>query len=423
MIGEWSSALVAGITAAAAEPEKRFLLWAEAIGLGAKGYVCELRRSREDGRWWGHGLWADGVLTVPPDRLWCRGSGEQLTISSPPPGPCRLSHQDALMRELAKSMAPGACQGWWIPLSEADEQRGLVIAAPHPLKVDRPPAEVGYLTHLLLLALERTAARTALAEAERRCSYQIQQIAAIQRALLPRDDLEVPGVKILAHFAAAAGAGGDYYDLVSLGQTGSGQVRWGAMIADAAGHGPGAAVEVAMLDAILRTYRGSVEEGPGRVLDYANRHLFTRRVRASFITAFIVNYDAALHRLSYANAGHPPALLKRCRTSGDVEILGEPAGIPLGVDKTAAWTHGGIDMAPGDCLVLYTDGITEAQSVQDEQFGLGRLVDLVVQARAEPQAIRDAVCAALDQHLDGHSAADDQTLIVLQALGPDQKPA
>ncbi|WP_455210062.1 PP2C family protein-serine/threonine phosphatase, partial [Kaarinaea lacus] len=161
-----------------------------------------------------------------------------------------------------------------------------------------------------------------LQQANQWIADEINSVAKIQRQLLPKDTLITPGLNIASRFVPYSQVGGDYYDITELTEFFHGKATlnneiipepkvWGFMIADASGHGSAAAVEIAMFDAILRTYPPDYDAGPAGVFNYANRHLFTRTIRGSFITAFVSAYLPDENVLSYCNAGHPPPLLKR----------------------------------------------------------------------------------------------------------------
>ncbi len=246
----------------------------------------------------------------------------------------------------------------------------------------------------------------------------LEQVAEVQRKLLPPENHSVPGITLAASYTPFVSAGGDYYDIVPLlpDAENAGQLaiypRWGAIIADVSGHGPAAAVEVAMLDAILRTYP-NLSGGPANVLNYANRHFFSRQIRGSFITAFAANYDPQTSRLTYTNAGHNPPLLKHS-SSLLTEFLDASDGIPLGVDPAHTWVNVEIPMVTGDILVLYTDGVTEARNPEGEHFGPERLKALIETCTPEPQTILTTIKQALVNHRQGTAPSDDQTLVVIQ---------
>ncbi len=263
-----------------------------------------------------------------------------------------------------------------------------------------------------------------LRAAHDRLQGELCKIAHLQQMLLPALDGQIRGLSKAAHFQACDEAGGDYYDIVRLSQYADppleegGRDYWGAIIADAAGHGAAAAVEVAMFDAILRTYREGVAPGPAHVFDYANRHLFTRLIRGSYITAFAANFDPQRNLLRYVNAGHPPPLLRRAR--GGVEYLpGEATGIPLGVTQDYQWSNAALEFLPGDLLLLYTDGVTEAQDRQGRALGSGRLAELLAQTPGDAETVLMQLRTALEAHQAGARRRDDQTMLVLQLESHD----
>jgi len=267
-----------------------------------------------------------------------------------------------------------------------------------------------------------------LEEANQWIATEIDSVARIQRQLLPQENPVTPGLTVASRFMPCTQVGGDYYDITELtsffrdselsnnGAAG-GQSRWGFMIADASGHGSAAAVEIAMFDAILRTYPPNIEAGPAGVFNYANRHIFTRTIRGSFITAFVSAYLPDLGVLSYCNAGHPPPMLKPHSNPQEIVFLEESAGIPLGVSPDGQWQSASVDMQRGDTLVLYTDGLTEAVSPQGELFGVQRLRTIVAQSDNQPQAILNNIETALAAHQQDAGQNDDQTLLIIQASG------
>ena len=89
------------------------------------------------------------------------------------------------------------------------------------------------------------------------------------------------------------------------------------------------------------------------------------------------------------------------------------------MNQDAVWEYGAVEMQPGDLVVLYTDGVTEVQSPEGEQFGVQRFQQAVAAARPEPEGIRTAVCQAIEAHTRGQPPDDDQTLLILQALAAD----
>jgi sigma-B regulation protein RsbU (phosphoserine phosphatase) len=261
--------------------------------------------------------------------------------------------------------------------------------------------------------------RKRLMKANRLIRRDLEQVAEVQRKLLPPENHNIPGITLAASYTPFVSAGGDYYDIVPLlpSTEKAGQLAfyppWGSIIADVSGHGPAAAVEVAMLDAILRTYP-NLSGGPADVLNYANRHFFSRQIRGSFITAFVANYEPQTSQLTYTNAGHNPPLLKRTDGLRVTEFLDASDGIPLGVDPAHTWVNVETPMVTGDILVLYTDGVTEARDSKGEHFGPERLKVLIETCDPEPQTILATLKQALVQHRQGTVPEDDQTIVIIQ---------
>jgi sigma-B regulation protein RsbU (phosphoserine phosphatase) len=254
------------------------------------------------------------------------------------------------------------------------------------------------------------------AERQRR----IEGLADIQRLLQPADP-SVRGIDYAVHWQPAETAAGDYYDLMNLSHlfpdyVDGGADCWGMMVGDVSGHGAAAAMEAVQFDAILRTYRGDEPPGgPAGALTYANRHFFSRRQRPHFMTVFGIGVRADQRGARYVNGGHLPAILRR----GDALHwlgAGDDAGIPLGVLREHRWDNAETAVLPGDVLVAYTDGITEARDRTGAMFGAERLATLVADGDADPAAIVARVRDALFEHQGGEVGADDQTLIVVRQV-------
>ncbi len=261
-----------------------------------------------------------------------------------------------------------------------------------------------------------------LQEANRWIQKELDQLARLQRLLLPRRETEIKGMRFAASYRVCEQVGGDYYDVARLRRAfGNDQPpdapdNWGVMIADSAGHGAAAAVEVAMYDAILRTYRAPFPEaGAAEVFNYANQYLFTRVIRGTFLTAFGMGFRPPAERLIYASAGHPPPLLKRTGAEQAEQLVGS-AGIPLGVAKEYRWENTTCLFYPGDIVVLYTDGVIEARSPAGEEFGMERFTRLVDEHRGDPETLIATIERAVDAHQQGIARKDDQTVIVVQRV-------
>jgi sigma-B regulation protein RsbU (phosphoserine phosphatase) len=146
-------------------------------------------------------------------------------------------------------------------------------------------------------------------------------------------------------------------------------------------------------------------------MSYANKYFFSRRSRGHFMTVFAALYRPDTRILSFLSAGHPPMLHRRGR---DVRMLGEGDQIPLGVLRDYEYRNNEIGVEPGDLLVAYTDGLTEARDARERMFGNERLRDIVAAGPDAPRALLEHVSSAVIAHQGAPIGTDDQTLIVLR---------
>jgi sigma-B regulation protein RsbU (phosphoserine phosphatase) len=258
----------------------------------------------------------------------------------------------------------------------------------------------GRATHNLVLARQLNAAYEAV-------DQEMKVVADIQRSLLPARPPAIPTLSVAAHYHTSHRAGGDYYDFFPLPDG-----KWGILIADVSGHGTPAAVLMAVTHSLAHTYPGPPAP-PGAMLAYLNRcltRLYTAR-SDTFVTAFYGIYDPAGRTLTYASAGHNPPRRKRCR-DGSLALLDAARGFPLGVFPGEEYGQATHQFLPGDELVLYTDGVTEATNAAGEQFGLARLDAALERCAEGVEELLQGVLAALEAFTGGRPAADDRTLLV-----------
>ncbi len=242
-----------------------------------------------------------------------------------------------------------------------------------------------------------------------RLNAQFEEVARVQQALLPKANPHIPGLVFATSYLTSEQAGGDYYDFFELPGG-----KWGILIADVAGHGPGAATVMAMLHAILHAHPG-IGEGPAAVLEYANERLFAAEMEQSFVTAIFVVYDPATRVLCYARAGHPPLRLKDTRT-GEVSVLDGDGGVPLGILEHEGLVQHRVRLEVGQTVVLYTDGITEAFNASRQMFGTEGLDAALTRCTGEPDCVVDSVHRALFEHTGSRTRDDDQTLVVFKVV-------
>jgi sigma-B regulation protein RsbU (phosphoserine phosphatase) len=260
-----------------------------------------------------------------------------------------------------------------------------------------------------------------LREANRAIEREVDQIAKIQRALLPASMPEIAGVRLAASYETFDQAGGDYYDFLPLRRRETDgepdpKGPWMLIVADASGHGPSAAVVMAMLQSLLHAYP-CIELGPADVLDHVNRHLCAKRLESSFVTAFVAIYDPVSRRLRYARAGHNPPVVKDPGSGGAMRRLEDVGGVPLGILPDVRYEEHEDTLAPKQSLVLYTDGITEAMDPDQHMFGLDGIERALHECSGEPGCVVDSITTALRHHESSVRPNDDQTIVVMRVDG------
>lgn len=267
---------------------------------------------------------------------------------------------------------------------------------------------------LLDINLMGTATRNlvVLREFERvnaRLADQMEQLGRIQRALLPAKIPQIDGLKIATSYLTSYEAGGDYYDFVDFGNG-----QWGFLIADVAGHGAAAATVMALLRGVIHSYEGD-EQSPAAVLRFCNEKLAAAKLDGSFTTAFAASFDLRTGGLTWSRCGHNPPRLRRA--DGTVEPLDAAGSLPLGIMEDAPIEEASTTMRPGDTLVMYTDGITEAfgkdRNAKD-MFGVERMDRAIADCSGEPSCIIDSIHSALFAHTGVMDRDDDQTLMVVR---------
>jgi sigma-B regulation protein RsbU (phosphoserine phosphatase) len=238
----------------------------------------------------------------------------------------------------------------------------------------------------------------------------------IQNSILPRH-LPQPGdFEIAARTVAAEIVGGDFYDVITLDDN-----VFDVTIADATGHGLPAALQVRDVFTGLRMGL-SREFKVTRTIQRLNRIIHRSRMATKFVSLFLaeISLDGTI---IHCNAGHPPPLL--VRTDGTVVLL-RTGGMILGPNPDARYSIGIDSFDPGDVLVLYTDGITEATDENDEEYGSERLTHVIRSARhLDPIAIVDRVFSDVNGFSIVSPPIDDQTLVVVKrrVADPEEIPA
>lgn len=276
---------------------------------------------------------------------------------------------------------------------------------------------------LVSAVLENQLLAAELAAAHERIDRDARRAGELQRALLPASLPRVAGLEIAASYEPCDRAGGDLYDFFPLdgAQDDVGPTDapgcWCALVGDASGHGLAAALVMGIVQAVLHAHPPGTN-GPATLLMHANRQLCEKRI-GGFFTTFLAVYEPVSRRLCYANAGHPPPLLRRSR-DGSIQLLDAAVNYPLGIDENESFNEAAVQLEGDDLVLLYTDGITESRDGRDDFFGQERLTSILRASCGRPvdrpveliECLRAAVCA----HENGQPALDDQTLVAARVL-------
>lgn len=242
----------------------------------------------------------------------------------------------------------------------------------------------------------------------------LQRALEIQRALLPKNIPQVEGFEIAGAWQPARVVGGDYYDVLTLSAT-----RRGVCIADVVGKGVSAALLMANLQAAVHAFAQDAPS-PAWLCTRVNAVLCSNIAEGKFVTFFYGVLDAATRRFEFCNAGHVPPLL--VDDAGSIRRL--PAGgLVLGMFDSAEYADATVSVAPGDRLLLFTDGITEAFSPAGEEFGEERVA--AVGTRHRTLSAEDLTQLLLHEASDFCKGQfhDDATLVVIAAdSGPRVTP-
>lgn len=270
------------------------------------------------------------------------------------------------------------------------------------------------MANQVALALEK--ARLHHEELQReRIEEELTVARQIQMSMLPVSTPQISGWEFAAHFEAAHLIGGDFYDFFPLpGEPG----RWGVVIADVSDKGVPAALFMALGRTTIRNIalRG---RSPAEVLSWANRYIQEDSRSDMFLSAFYAELNIQSGHLLYANAGHNPPLLWRAAGHNFLRL---PATCPLlGILADIDVPVVGVEMLPGDVLILYTDGISEAFNDSYDEFGVDRLEDTVRSImQNNPSADAEAICNQIadDVHRFAESMTqqDDVTLLIIKRI-------
>ena len=233
----------------------------------------------------------------------------------------------------------------------------------------------------------------------------------IQHAILPRSfDLKVPDagqVNIYASMVAAKDVGGDFYDFFPIDDH-----RMGFTIADVSGKGVPAAIFMAVSRTLIKA-TGLQDKPTDQCMSTVNDILCDESVGSMFVTVFYGIYDIRTGLITFTNAGHnPPYILK---ADGQVKVLMSPCNLVLGAIADMTFSSDTVQLEPGDAIYLFTDGVTEAENGNHDQFGETRLEEALAECKGkDSQHIVETINEKVKAFIDGAPQSDDITQLVIR---------
>jgi serine phosphatase RsbU (regulator of sigma subunit) len=241
----------------------------------------------------------------------------------------------------------------------------------------------------------------------------------IQKSFLPSQLPAVRGIEFITDYRPAYSVGGDFYDVFWLARD-----KLAVFIGDVSGKGVSAALLMARVSSDLRA-AAMVEVEPARVLASVNRAVVERNQPDIFVTAIYLTLDTRSHKMEIANAGHLPPIIRRA--NGDIERVDGGTGTAIGIFDDAEYEQADVTLAPGDTMVLCTDGVLEATNAQGAQFGFEGLESSLGGGPARAADLAERLHGHLRTHVGDAPQYDDLTLIVCgigteESLGDEPSP-
>lgn len=305
-----------------------------------------------------------------------------------------------------------------LPIAAKNELSGILSLSPKQSEEPYTASDLRLLKSVATqtgFALENsrlTAAVAKEAAQKERLNAELEIAREVQERLFPQEFPNVDGLEYYGHCRPALGVGGDYYDFIEL-QDG----KFGFAIGDVSGKGIGASLMMASLQASLRGQAIHSGDDLSSLMSNVNRLVYEASTTNRYATFFYAQYEANTRMLTYVNAGHnPPYLL---RGGQDEPILLTDGGPVVGMlpPMLVKYSQGEIQLKPGDLIVGFTDGISEAMNPKDEEWGEEALLaKLQTILDKSPTEIHDACVAGADAFANGAKQHDDMTMIAVRVL-------
>jgi serine phosphatase RsbU (regulator of sigma subunit) len=298
-----------------------------------------------------------------------------------------------------------------VPLS-VDERNifGLIYADSPTYEATFSEEHLNILTTLASVASIRVENATLLEERleRERMERELELATEIQQRFQPAGPPQLPGYEFQGISFSCYEIGGDYYDFIER--------RDGRMLialGDVSGKGTAAALLMSSLHAAIHA-QISANSSLERTVSSVNQYLAENTPANRFVTLFAAELDPAAGKFKYINAGHNPPLIGRL--DGSIEQLSS-GGFPLGIIPTAEFELGELELNPGESLVIYSDGVSEANNLSGDEFGLDRLANVIkANLNASAAGMRDRVESALSSFTQTAPANDDITLVIVKRV-------
>lgn len=361
------------------------------------------------------GVQLDGPLTLP-------AQASSVRYLSTTNAPARLYRDDPdawylMAGKSEREVLDAVNAELLLPLPGRNRLMGVMALGPKRSEAAYTKADLHLLQTVATqtgLALEITQlAHSLAAEAAQRerVNREMEIAREVQERLFPQEMPRIEGATIAGHCRPALGVGGDYYDVFLLEDG-----RVGLAIGDVSGKGIAAALLMAGLRASLRGISLDTPQNLAKVMDKVNRLVYESSAANRYATFFFAAYDPKTRRLDCVNAGHNPPAVLRCGAGGKTEAIWLEANGPVvGLLPTAPYTEQSLTLMPGDLLLMFTDGVSEAMAHDDEEWGEQRMIASAEQCSGNTA---DAIVKDLFRNVDAFTAGapqhDDMTLLVLK---------
>jgi phosphoserine phosphatase RsbU/P len=311
--------------------------------------------------------------------------------------------RDALAARLRCNALPAALLG--MPLRLGKEVRGVLYLESREHENAWRSADLELFAGIAGQLAWMMAAQQAQSPERAIEAHDLALARRIQQRFLPQSPPLVAGYRIADSYAAARVIGGDHYDFFNYRDG-----RAGLVIADVSGKSVSGALYMARLSVQVRTMARHLA-GPVELLSGLNRKLYQELEPGMFVTMLAAVLDPESGVMEFACAGHPSPFLRAA--DGKVSELSEPGALPLGAMADTAFRAHTVTLAPGSCVLFYTDGLDEAHNDKKELYGKQRIVKTLRESNGGAQDALDALLADVARFAGGEPQSDDLTMITL----------